>query len=95
MENKVFTYLYNVYKVTLLGTYSILSSFYLAASFEVKEDFYAYRSGVYKYANAVSGDSPEQRETGWHSIRIIGWGTDYTDPRRPTDYWVSCKRLRV
>ncbi|XP_072017541.1 uncharacterized peptidase C1-like protein F26E4.3 [Amphiura filiformis] len=66
----------------------IMSNGPVQASFEVKEDFYAYAGGVYKYSDAAANDSPDQKETGWHSIRIIGWGTDYSDPRDPKDYWL-------
>lgn len=60
----------------------------LQASFEVKEDFYSYKDGVYKYSYAAAYDDASYRETGWHSVRIIGWGTDYSDPYNPIDYWL-------
>ncbi|UMM33859.1 hypothetical protein L5515_007180 [Caenorhabditis briggsae] len=45
------------------------------ASFKVYEDFYKYKSGVYKY---IAG-----KMLGGHAIKIIGWGTE-----NGTAYWL-------
>ena len=49
----------------------------------VHPDFFLYRSGVYRY----SGTNSQQR-SGYHSVRIVGWGVD-SSKRIPTKYWVS------
>ncbi|CAO4378618.1 unnamed protein product [Caenorhabditis nigoni] len=45
------------------------------ASFKVYEDFYKYKSGVYKYTAG--------KMLGGHAIKIIGWGTE-----NGTAYWL-------
>lgn len=45
----------------------------------VHQDFFHYRDGVYKHLRA--GD---QRISGLHSVRVVGWGED-----RGEKYWVS------
>lgn len=47
----------------------------VVAAFEVYEDFYNYKSGVYHY---VSGEF-----VGGHAVKVIGWGTESGDP-----YWL-------
>ena len=49
----------------------------------VHPDFFLYRGGVYRY----SGTNSQQR-SGYHSVRIVGWGVD-SSKRNPTKYWVS------
>lgn len=49
----------------------------------VHPDFFLYRTGVYRY----SGTNSQQR-TGYHSVRIVGWGVD-SSKRIPVKYWVS------
>jgi len=44
-------------------------------AFDVYEDFYSYKSGVYQH---VSGDLE-----GGHAVKFIGWGTE-----NGTDYWL-------
>lgn len=62
----------------------------------VHSDFFLYRSGVYRY----SGSGSQQR-TGYHSVRIVGWGVD-SSQRTPIKYWVrlvfemlDCKSITV
>ena len=43
--------------------------------YNVYEDFFNYRSGIYRY---VSG-----KLLGGHSVRVIGWGYE-----NGTDYWL-------
>lgn len=46
---------------------------------EVYSDFFVYESGVYHRTNVV-----DPLETGFHSVKIIGWGQE-----RGIPYWVS------
>lgn len=57
------------------------------AVIEVKEDFFLYKSGVYQ--NVLSEDSfaAKARQSNFHSIRIIGWGTDHPTGK-PVKYWL-------
>ena len=54
----------------------------VAATMKVHQDFFSYRGGVYH--NSGYGD---QQHTGYHSVRIIGWGEDYSQSE-PLKYWV-------
>ncbi|KAH7829695.1 putative cathepsin B7 cysteine protease [Monocercomonoides exilis] len=45
------------------------------ACFEVFEDFYNYRSGVYQHKTG--------RSQGWHHVMLMGWGTENGVP-----YWL-------
>ncbi|KAL4236419.1 Tubulointerstitial nephritis antigen-like [Mactra antiquata] len=58
------------------------------ATFRVKDDFYMYKSGVYRYAN-IQPDAvpPEQDKYSYHSVRIIGWGLD-RGPAGNLKYWL-------
>jgi len=40
---------------------------------EVKEDFYMYRSGVYRYSSPPQPPTSSANRTGYHSVRIIGY----------------------
>ncbi|KAG1688935.1 Tubulointerstitial nephritis antigen-like [Nymphon striatum] len=54
------------------------------ATYKVKRDFFMYKSGVYRHQQSGPGESAYD----YHSVRIIGWGVDKTDPRNPIKYWL-------
>jgi hypothetical protein len=57
-----------------------------------RDDFYTYKSGVYRTmlsANEYNDQQELLRRT--HSVKIIGWGTD-TSTKTPTKYWLSLIR---
>ncbi|PVD23552.1 hypothetical protein C0Q70_16824 [Pomacea canaliculata] len=56
--------------------------------FEVKEDFYTYKSGVYQYTNLALRDPPAARKSAFHSVRIVGWGVERTPARDIIKYWI-------
>ncbi|XP_070557093.1 uncharacterized peptidase C1-like protein F26E4.3 [Ptychodera flava] len=60
----------------------------LQASFEVKEDFFMYNKGVYRHTREAAADGPQYHQSGWHSVKIIGWGTEYSPNGRPLKYWL-------
>jgi len=45
--------------------------------FYVYQDFYNYRSGIYKHVSGM--------KLGGHAVEIVGWGTDAATS---TDYWI-------
>lgn len=51
----------------------------VSAIFQVHEDFLSYKSGIY---TKTIGD-----KIGWHTVKIIGWGTDYEGGVN-TGYWL-------
>ena len=58
------------------------------ATFLVKEDFYMYTGGVYKYTLGPVSAATEPPRSAYHSVRILGWGVDRTDPNIQRPYWV-------
>jgi len=59
--------------------YEIMESGPVQATMKVYQDFFMYRSGVYHHA----GNGP----SGYHSVRIVGWGEDVTQ-REPVKFWL-------
>ncbi|XKL63622.1 hypothetical protein PGB90_005986 [Kerria lacca] len=47
----------------------------IVAIFSVFEDFYTYKSGVYRYTTG--------KHVGWHAVRVVGWGVENEIP-----YWL-------
>ncbi|ELT90079.1 hypothetical protein CAPTEDRAFT_166233 [Capitella teleta] len=59
------------------------------AVMHVKDDFYTYERGVYKHSHAPKpANYPHLGKEAYHSVRIIGWGTDYTGDD-PIKYWLA------
>ncbi|XP_013080428.2 uncharacterized peptidase C1-like protein F26E4.3 [Biomphalaria glabrata] len=60
------------------------------AILQVREDFFMYRSGVYKYSNLIrKRREPESHlKSGYHSVRIIGWGLERTPSGKDVKYWI-------
>lgn len=50
---------------------------------KVYHDFFSYKKGIYKH----TGLSESQR-TGYHSVRIVGWGEENTS-QGLQKYWVT------
>ncbi|XP_047347690.1 uncharacterized peptidase C1-like protein F26E4.3 isoform X2 [Vespa velutina] len=50
----------------------ILTSGPVQATMKVYQDFFIYQSGIYRHSRTA-----EMYESGYHSVRIIGWGEDY------------------
>lgn len=48
----------------------------ITAAFEVKDDFFNYKSGVYE-------PGPNSKSVGGHAIKLIGWGVEKDVP-----YWL-------
>ena len=45
---------------------------YITATFRVKEDFFMYKSGIYRYSNMVTDSMPDDMEQNYHSVRVVG-----------------------
>ncbi|XP_034187639.1 tubulointerstitial nephritis antigen-like [Osmia lignaria lignaria] len=63
----------------------ILTSGPVQATMRVYQDFFSYESGVYKHST-----TSELYESGYHSVRIIGWGEEPSmyPPDPPLKYWL-------
>jgi hypothetical protein len=58
------------------------------ATFEVSEDFFMYKSGVYKHTDLARNKGSKYRTTGsYHSVRVLGWGVDRSSGT-PVKYWL-------
>ncbi|XP_071117981.1 uncharacterized peptidase C1-like protein F26E4.3 [Haliotis cracherodii] len=58
------------------------------ATFIVKEDFYMYKDGIYRYSNISRGQTSNFRRTGYHSVRMLGWGVERTFRGDIVKYWL-------
>ncbi|XP_029159391.1 uncharacterized peptidase C1-like protein F26E4.3 isoform X1 [Nylanderia fulva] len=61
----------------------ILTSGPVQATMRVYQDFFSYESGVYRHSR-----SAELHDSGYHSVRIIGWGEDASYRGPPLKYWL-------
>lgn len=52
----------------------------------VYQDFFVYKGGVYKHSR-----NAELHDSGYHSVRIIGWGEEPSYHGPPLKYWVSLR----
>ncbi|CAH1778641.1 unnamed protein product, partial [Owenia fusiformis] len=53
------------------------------ATFAVHEDFFMYKSGIYRHSVAAD----DIGLSGYHSVRIVGWGSECSS-QRETKYWI-------
>lgn len=72
--------------------YDIMAEIYnngpVQATFKVKEDFFMYSSGVYRYSKVVPDSlARDDERRQYHSVRIIGWGVD-RQSGRDIKYWL-------
>lgn len=51
---------------------------------KVYHDFFTYQGGIYKHSDISAVD-----RTGYHSVRIVGWGEEQDYYGRVRKYWVS------
>lgn len=59
------------------------------AVMKVTKDFFMYKSGVYNCPSLDSGS-----RTGYHSVRIVGWGEEYHN-QALVKYWVRSVARRL
>lgn len=52
------------------------------AVMKVSRDFFAYKGGIYRCSSLSSSD-----RTGYHAVRIIGWGEEFTGGQL-SKYWI-------
>uniref|UniRef100_A0AC34QMM2 Peptidase C1A papain C-terminal domain-containing protein n=1 Tax=Panagrolaimus sp. JU765 TaxID=591449 RepID=A0AC34QMM2_9BILA len=65
----------------------ILTNGPVQATFLVHEDFFMYKSGVYQHTSLAEEKGRQYLGSGYHSVRIIGWGTDESTGK-PVKYWL-------
>ncbi|XP_007904950.1 tubulointerstitial nephritis antigen-like isoform X2 [Callorhinchus milii] len=59
------------------------------ALMEVHEDFFVYRSGIYRHVPVMAGAPENHRRHGTHSVRITGWGEQLTANGEMSKYWIA------
>ncbi|KAG7501239.1 tubulointerstitial nephritis antigen-like [Solea senegalensis] len=59
------------------------------AIMEVHEDFFVYKSGIYKHTDVSFTKPPQYRKHGTHSVRITGWGEDKNFDGTSRKYWIA------
>lgn len=62
--------------------------FYFLATIKVYHDFFSYSGGIYRHT-----DLSVSQRTGYHSVRIVGWGEEVTY-KGVEKYWV-CKITKI
>ncbi|XP_050420957.1 tubulointerstitial nephritis antigen-like [Adelges cooleyi] len=60
----------------------IMTSGPVQAVMKVSRDFFIYKTGVYKCSSLASGS-----RTGYHAVRIVGWGEEYQGGKL-VKYWI-------
>nr|CAD7401233.1 unnamed protein product [Timema cristinae] len=63
--------------------YEIMESGPVQATMKVSQDFFVYRSGVYR--QTMLGAT---HRTGYHSVRILGWGEEVNRAGETVKYWL-------
>ncbi|XP_067862481.1 tubulointerstitial nephritis antigen-like [Heptranchias perlo] len=67
----------------------VMESGPVQALMEVHEDFFVYRSGVYRHT-PVMAEKPEKfRRHGTHSVKITGWGEEQGYDGQIRQYWIA------
>ncbi|KFQ14459.1 Tubulointerstitial nephritis antigen-like, partial [Leptosomus discolor] len=59
------------------------------AILEVHEDFFMYKSGIYRHTPVAEGKGPKHQRHGTHSVKITGWGEEQLPDGQTQKYWVS------
>ncbi|XP_055733063.1 tubulointerstitial nephritis antigen-like isoform X2 [Salvelinus fontinalis] len=59
------------------------------AILEVHEDFFVYKSGIYKHTDVSFTKPPLYRKHNTHSVRITGWGEERNYDGTTKKYWIA------
>lgn len=59
------------------------------AILEVYEDFFVYKSGVYRHTPVNSNKPSQFRKHGTHSVKITGWGEERGYNGERSKYWIA------
>ncbi|XP_020839204.1 tubulointerstitial nephritis antigen-like [Phascolarctos cinereus] len=59
------------------------------ALMEVHEDFFLYKSGIYKHTPVSLGKPERYRQHGTHSVKITGWGEEIQPDGQKLKYWTA------
>uniref|UniRef100_A0A8C5DS49 SMB domain-containing protein n=1 Tax=Gouania willdenowi TaxID=441366 RepID=A0A8C5DS49_GOUWI len=59
------------------------------AIMEVHEDFFVYKSGIYKHTDVSFTKPTQYQKHGTHSVKITGWGEERQFDGKPRKYWIA------
>ncbi|KAK1805072.1 hypothetical protein P4O66_019433, partial [Electrophorus voltai] len=59
------------------------------AILEVHEDFFIYKSGIYRHTDINVHKASQYRKHGTHSVRITGWGEEKDYNGKTRKYWIA------
>ncbi|XP_039589613.1 tubulointerstitial nephritis antigen-like isoform X1 [Passer montanus] len=59
------------------------------AILEVHEDFFMYKSGIYRHTPVAEGKGPKHQRHGTHSVKITGWGEEQLPDGQTQKYWTA------
>nr|XP_028594832.1 tubulointerstitial nephritis antigen-like isoform X1 [Podarcis muralis] len=59
------------------------------AIMEVHEDFFIYRSGIYRHTSVAAGKPEQYRRHGTHSVKVTGWGEEQLPDGSNQKYWIA------
>ncbi|XP_006274876.1 tubulointerstitial nephritis antigen-like isoform X1 [Alligator mississippiensis] len=59
------------------------------AIMEVHEDFFMYKSGIYRHTPVAAGKPEHHRRHGTHSVKLTGWGEERTPDGHSRKYWIA------
>lgn len=59
------------------------------AIMEVHEDFFVYKSGIYRHTPVMAGEPELYRRHGTHSVKITGWGEELAPNGQIQKYWLA------
>uniref|UniRef100_A0A8B9PRT4 Tubulointerstitial nephritis antigen like 1 n=1 Tax=Apteryx owenii TaxID=8824 RepID=A0A8B9PRT4_APTOW len=59
------------------------------AILEVHEDFFMYKSGIYRHTPVAERKAPKHRQHGTHSVKITGWGEEHMPDGQTQKYWTA------
>ncbi|XP_034948332.1 tubulointerstitial nephritis antigen-like [Chelonus insularis] len=87
-SNPLRTDLYKVGPAYRLGNETdimqeIITSGPVQATMRVYQDFFTYQGGIYKHSRVA-----ESYPSGYHSVRILGWGEEILGNYQPVKYWL-------
>ncbi|CAH2248757.1 tubulointerstitial nephritis antigen-like [Pelobates cultripes] len=54
---------------------------------KVHEDFFLYKSGIYKHTDVANSRSKIHQMSGFHSVKIVGWGVT-TESEKQQKFWI-------
>lgn len=59
------------------------------AIIEVHEDFFVYKTGIYRHTDVSSHKAPQYRKHGTHSVKLTGWGEERDHSGKVHKYWIA------